>query len=79
MNDFVFELDIKGVGELLKSDMIYKELNSIATDKTSGLAGNYTTVRVNGKSRTYVTIKCADKKTYYRNLHGNELVKGVGV
>ena len=32
MNDFVFELDIKGVGELLKSDMIYKELNSIATD-----------------------------------------------
>lgn len=79
MNDFVFELDKKGVRDMLKSSMIGDRLRMIAKNKVSGLSGNYQIINKTAQTRVFIAIRPGDKKTYFRNLHNNELIKGVGV
>lgn len=79
MNNFVFELDKKGVRDMLKSSMVGDCLRTIAKNKVSGLSGNYQILNKTSQTRVYIVIRPEDKKTYFRNLHNNELIKGVGV
>lgn len=79
MNNFVFELDKKGVRDMLKSSMVGDCLRIIAKNKVSGLSGNYQILNKMAQTRMFIAIRPGDKKTYFRNLHNNELIKGVGV
>ena len=73
-----FELDKKGVRELLKSDEMVNCLQGYA-DQVRQVAGNgYRTNRYYGKNRPNVEIYASTKKAKSDNAKNNTLLKALG-
>lgn len=76
------ELDEEGVGELLKSaevmEFLEKQADKIIKRASKDSGSNYEkSVYPNGRTRGNVSIYTADKNTYFRNLHNNEILQAL--
>ena len=69
------ELNISGFDELRNSPEIISYMEEIANRKAGSGSGNYQIKSGTGRKRAHVNISCADKKTYYKNLKTNDLIK----
>ena len=77
MSKFKFELNRSGVRELLQSG----EMQGVVEEEASGVlsragAGFSMNSRV-GKTRVNAMVYPETKEAYYRNLHGNILLKAL--
>lgn len=77
MSNMQIELNRAEISNLLKSDEVIVELNTHADAIMGHLSGSYEKTEYVGQRRANVSIATADKDTYYRNLHNNELLKAV--
>lgn len=77
MSKTKIELSDAGIQELLKSDEIEEVLMSYATGIQNRCSGNYEVSSQKGKYRTKVRVASSDKKTYFKNLQTNELLKAL--
>lgn len=79
MSKVEIQLNPKGLFELMQSDEIVAELQRHADEIVARCPkGNYQTSQWIGPHRANVSIYTTDKRTFFRNLHGNELLKAVG-
>lgn len=70
-------LNSSGVKELLKSSEMIRVLEDQAETIARRCSGSYSISTYTGKNRANVSISTSDSKTYYKNLHDNELLKGL--
>lgn len=74
---FEIELDDKGIQEMLKSNEVGNLLQEYGDNIANSAEGNYEVKQEQKQKRTIVKVAPADKKTHYRNLNANYLVKAV--
>lgn len=77
MSDFEIKLNSAGIQELLKSAEVQQQTESYAHAMVAKMNGNYTVDTQTGKYRAVTRVKTADKDTYFRNLHNNEMLKSM--
>lgn len=67
----------KGLFELMKSEEIQDTLQNEADKVVSRCKGDYDTDVYVGKNRANASIVTRDKKTFFKNLRDNELLKAL--
>lgn len=73
------ELNLRGVKELMNSNEIVAVLQEEADKIVKRCpGGKYETSQWHGKTRANVSIATYDRKTYFKNLRDNELLKALG-
>lgn len=65
------------IGNLLRSEEVANEVQSVGEEIKARMSGSYTVDTVKGKNRAITRVKTADAKTYYKNLKTNEMLKAV--
>lgn len=78
MSKVKFELNTKGVGQLLKSDEMKAVLESAANTVASRAGGGYEVKTIKAQTRVIATVAAADKETRRDNLKNNTLLKALG-
>lgn len=78
MSKVKFELNTKGVGQLLKSDEMKAVLESAANTVAGRAGGSYEVKTVKAQTRVIATVEAADKETRRDNLKNNTLLKAMG-
>lgn len=66
-----------GFRDLMRSDAIVSELETVAQNIIDRCEGNYETNTYIGPTRANVSINTSDEKTFYKNLSDNELLKAL--
>lgn len=74
MSDFRLELDSDGIRELLQDEDIAAAVDEAVNARKGRLTGKYVLTRQTG-NRYVVRIETYDRKTFFKNLKTNELLK----
>lgn len=77
MSKVTIELNSNGIVALLKSSEVEDEINAHADRIIGACSGSYEKVEYHGAKRNAIEVTTADKRTYYKNLNGNELLKAL--
>ena len=77
MSKFRFELDKKGVGQLLRSKETQNMLKSLADDAVSRLGDGHESDVYVGKVRANASYTATTEKTNRKNLKENTLLKAL--
>lgn len=78
MSKIVVKLNTKGINQLRKSEELEAFMTELADGIVSRCSGNYeVSAPFKGVRHSNVEVSTADSKTYYRNLHNNELLKAL--
>ena len=77
MNNFKFELNRKGVSELLKGQEIQKILTEKASEIKNRAGDGYGQDVKVGKSRANAMVYPNSAESYFRNLKHNTLLKAI--
>ena len=78
MSKVYIQLNSKGISELMKSDEIADFLQSKADDMIARCSKGSYVSDTQIHHRAVTRVSTADRATYYRNLHSNELLKAMG-
>lgn len=76
--DFKFELNYQGVGELLHSDAMANLLNSLAEEHLGELGNGYKIEVKNMGTRLIAVMSANTKETNQDNLENNTLLREFG-
>lgn len=77
MSKIKIELNSAGIQELMKSKEIIGYMDELANGVVARCGGAYETNSYVGKTRANVSIITRDRKTYFKNLKDNELLKAL--
>lgn len=78
MSKVEIELNYQGINELRKCEELESYMTEIAEGIRSRCSGNYeVSAPFKGKYHSNVEVSTADKETFFRNLHNNELLKAL--
>ena len=77
-NRIIFELNQKGVRDLLKSNEIGSVLSQYARNVQVVCGDGYTISSYTGRNRKNVSIHASTKKARKENLRNNTLLKALG-
>ena len=78
MSKVKFELNTKGVAQLLKSDEMTALLENAAQAVAGRAGGSYEVRTIKAQTRVIATVEAADRETRKDNLNNNTLLKALG-
>ena len=78
MSKVLFELNTKGVGQLLKSSEMRDVVEKAAQGVAARAMGSYDVKTVMAGTRVIAAVETADKDTYKENLETNTLLRALG-
>jgi hypothetical protein len=77
MSNATITIDSDGIRQLLKSDAVVSVLEQEAQRIIKSCSGSYETNTYIGTNRANVGITTSDRKTFFKNLQDNELLKAL--